>query len=74
MFLSLNIIVCAFDFSGGGNSEGQYVTLGWFEQDDVKVVVSFLRNLGYINKICFFLKNTSILLYSFMGKKYGGGC
>jgi pimeloyl-ACP methyl ester carboxylesterase len=29
----------SFDFSGCGNSEGQWVTLGWKERDDLRAVL-----------------------------------
>lgn len=25
----------SFDFSGAGRSEGEYISLGWYERDDV---------------------------------------
>ncbi|XP_057856452.2 uncharacterized protein LOC131065832 [Cryptomeria japonica] len=37
------ITVFTLDFSGSGLSEGEYVTLGWREKDDLKAVVRFLR-------------------------------
>lgn len=30
---------CSFDFSGSGLSQGDYVSLGYYEQDDVAAVV-----------------------------------
>ena len=30
-----NINLCVFDFSGCGNSEGEYISLGVKEQDDL---------------------------------------
>ena len=41
----------AFDFSGCGNSEGEWVTLGWKEQHDLKAVVTYLQALGTVSKI-----------------------
>ena len=32
-----------FDFAGTGKSEGNYITLGYNEEKDVKVVLSYLR-------------------------------
>ena len=31
-----------FDFSGCGSSEGQWVTLGWKEKDDLHAVLQYL--------------------------------
>ncbi|KMZ67579.1 hypothetical protein ZOSMA_262G00130 [Zostera marina] len=44
MLLPLNITLFTLDFSGSGLSDGDYVSLGWHEKDDLKTVVSFLRN------------------------------
>lgn len=35
--------ICVFDFSGCGNSEGEWVTLGLKERDDVKAVLMHLE-------------------------------
>ncbi|KAG9457439.1 hypothetical protein H6P81_001947 [Aristolochia fimbriata] len=37
------ITVFTLDFSGSGLSEGEHVTLGWNEKDDLKAVVNHLR-------------------------------
>lgn len=50
-FLLWEYNICSFDFSGAGFSEGDYVTLGFFEKDDIKAVVEFLRNELNIQKI-----------------------
>lgn len=42
-FLPLNIAVCCFDFSGSGMSGGEYVSLGFFERDDLASVIQNLR-------------------------------
>ncbi|XP_057961439.1 uncharacterized protein LOC131153260 isoform X2 [Malania oleifera] len=42
--LPSNITVFTLDFSGSGLSDGDYVSLGWHERDDLKVVVSYLRS------------------------------
>ena len=43
ILLPLNITVFTFDFSGCGMSEGEYISLGWYEKDDLKVVIDYLR-------------------------------
>ena len=43
--LSLGISVFAFDFAGSGKSDGDYVSLGYFEQEDLACVVKHLRSL-----------------------------
>ena len=49
--LTKNITVFAFDFSGCGRSEGDYISLGWHEQDDVESVVNFLRKSNKVSTI-----------------------
>ncbi|KAG0481203.1 hypothetical protein HPP92_012061 [Vanilla planifolia] len=44
ILLPSNISVFALDFSGSGLSDGEHVTLGWNEKDDLKVVVNYLRS------------------------------
>lgn len=34
-----------FDFAGCGLSEGEYISLGWHERDDLEIVVEYLRKL-----------------------------
>lgn len=43
ILLPSNITVFSLDFSGSGLSEGEYVTLGWNEKEDLKAVVAHLR-------------------------------
>ncbi|XP_031481666.1 uncharacterized protein LOC116251497 isoform X1 [Nymphaea colorata] len=43
ILLPSNITLFTLDFSGSGLSEGEYVSLGWHEKDDLKVAVSYLR-------------------------------
>ncbi|RWR76132.1 Abhydrolase_5 domain-containing protein [Cinnamomum micranthum f. kanehirae] len=51
ILLPSNITVFTLDFSGSGISGGDYVSLGWHEKDDLKVVVSFLRSNKQISCI-----------------------
>jgi pimeloyl-ACP methyl ester carboxylesterase len=46
-----NITVFSFDMAGSGLSEGEYISLGWYERDDVDCVVQYLRNSGKITCI-----------------------
>ena len=39
------------DFSGCGLSEGEYISLGWYERDDVDAVVEYLRNSNKVSTI-----------------------
>ena len=49
--LSLGATLLSFDFSGSGQSEGDYVSLGAFEKDDLKAVIEFLREEGQTSGI-----------------------
>ncbi|KAK3151667.1 hypothetical protein QOZ80_3AG0248940 [Eleusine coracana subsp. coracana] len=51
ILLPSNITVFTLDFSGSGLSEGQHVTLGWNEKEDLKAVVNHLRADGNISLI-----------------------
>jgi hypothetical protein len=41
--LPMNVCLFAFDFAGCGRSEGEYISLGWYEREDVEVVIDYLR-------------------------------
>lgn len=41
----------SFDFSGCGKSGGEYISLGWYERDDVEVIVDWLRNSDKVSTI-----------------------
>jgi pimeloyl-ACP methyl ester carboxylesterase len=40
-----------FDFAGCGKSEGEFISLGWHERDDVNVIVNYLRQERKVNTI-----------------------
>jgi alpha-beta hydrolase superfamily lysophospholipase len=41
--LPSNISLFCFDFAGCGLSEGEYISLGWFERDDLQQIVEYIR-------------------------------
>ena len=41
--LSANITVFAFDFTGSGRSDGEFITLGINESKDMESVIKYLR-------------------------------
>lgn len=45
------ITLFCFDFAGSGQSDGEYISLGWWERDDVKVIVDYLRKSGKVSTI-----------------------
>ncbi|KAK9060587.1 hypothetical protein SSX86_021293 [Deinandra increscens subsp. villosa] len=51
ILLPSNITVFTLDFSGSGLSGGDHVSLGWYEKDDLKSVVDYLRADGNVSLI-----------------------
>eukprot|EP00578_Thalassiosira_sp_NH16_P017785 CAMPEP_0181128154 /NCGR_PEP_ID=MMETSP1071-20121207/28595_1 /TAXON_ID=35127 /ORGANISM="Thalassiosira sp., Strain NH16" /LENGTH=860 /DNA_ID=CAMNT_0023213971 /DNA_START=103 /DNA_END=2685 /DNA_ORIENTATION=+ len=49
--LSLGVSVVAFDFCGSGRSEGDYVSLGYYEREDLGTVIHHLRASGDVGAI-----------------------
>ncbi|EFA83276.1 alpha/beta hydrolase fold-1 domain-containing protein [Heterostelium album PN500] len=49
--LPINITVVAFDFAGSGLSGGEYVSLGYYEKEDIGTIVKHLRETGKISTI-----------------------
>jgi hypothetical protein len=41
--LPINVCLFSFDFTACGRSEGHYISLGWFERDDVDCIIQYLR-------------------------------
>ncbi|CAD8206172.1 unnamed protein product [Paramecium pentaurelia] len=47
-----NIAVCGIDLSGSGHSEGVYISLGYYESQDVQSLIDYLRDhKPYITQI-----------------------
>lgn len=51
VLLPFNITVFCFDFSGSGLSDGEYLSLGFYERDDLAVVVNYLRESNRVTCI-----------------------
>ena len=43
--------VFSFDFAGCGLSEGDYISLGWHEKEDVACILEHLRSTGHVTSI-----------------------
>lgn len=41
----------SFDFAGCGLSEGEYISLGYYEKDDLETVINHLRESGKVSTI-----------------------
>jgi len=51
LILPMGVTMFAFDFAGCGMSEGDSITLGYLERDDLGAVVDFLRGTGEVSTI-----------------------
>lgn len=51
LLLPLKISLFCFDFSGCGMSQGAYISLGWFEREDLATCIEFLRSQGCVSRI-----------------------
>ena len=49
--LPMNITVFAFDPCGSGLSEGEYISLGYHEKNDVKTVLNYLKESNKVSTI-----------------------
>jgi pimeloyl-ACP methyl ester carboxylesterase len=49
--LASGACVFAFDFAGCGMSEGEYISLGWHEKDDLQAALTHLRGTGQVGAI-----------------------
>jgi len=49
--LSLGLAVFSFDFAGSGKSDGDYVSLGFFEREDLMCVIAHLRATNVVSTI-----------------------
>jgi pimeloyl-ACP methyl ester carboxylesterase len=49
--LSLGVAVFSFDFAGSGKSDGEYVSLGYFEREDLMCVIAHLRATNVVSTI-----------------------
>ena len=49
--LQRNITVFSFDFCGCGKSEGEYISLGYYEKKDVHCVIEYLLKSKKVSKI-----------------------
>lgn len=51
VLLALGVAVFAFDFAGSGKSDGDHVTLGYYEREDLLCVVAHLRATDVVSTI-----------------------
>ncbi len=51
LLLPMNVSLFAFDFAGCGRSEGEFISLGWYEREDVECIVDYLRRSNKVSTI-----------------------
>lgn len=61
-------MVLTFDFSGCGLSQGDYVSLGYYEKDDLSVIIKYIKEKNITTKIAIWgrsMGSVTALLYAF---------
>ena len=72
--LDAQFSVFAFDFTGSGRSDGAYVSLGWWEREDLKAVIAYLRTLNHVSSIALWVGVLALAVgshVSYAGKEHG---
>ena len=75
--LNKGIDLFVFDFPGCGKSEGEYISLGYYEKDDVKTIVDFVEKFPGVGKIGLWGRSmgaATALMYSHMDKRIKAQC
>ena len=70
--LRRNINLCVFDFQGSGMSEGDYISLGYHEKNQVKNIVDFLEKYPGVGDIGLWGRSmgaATSLIYSSMDRR-----
>ena len=49
--INLNINLFVYDFAGCGLSDGEYISLGFHEKNDLKIIINFLEKIPHVKKI-----------------------
>lgn len=65
--LKRGINLFVFDFAGCGLSEGEYISLGWHEKEDLKTIVDFVDKIPGVSKIGVWGK----IYLNFIGRSMG---
>ena len=50
--LKNDMTVLGVDLSGSGHSEGEYITLGWNEKEDVWDLIRYMKAKGTVSSVC----------------------
>lgn len=75
--LNKGIDLFVFDFPGSGKSEGEYISLGYHEKEDVRVIVDFVEKLPGVGNIGIWGRSmgaATALLYSYNDERIKAQC
>ena len=70
--LNKGIDLFVFDFPGCGKSEGEYISLGYYEKEDVSSIVDFVEKFPGVGKIGIWGRSmgaATALMYSYQDKR-----
>ena len=70
--LKNNINICTFDFEGSGQSDGEYISLGYHEKYQVKDIVDFVEKYPGVGEIGLWGRSmgaSTALIYASMDKR-----
>ena len=77
ILLNSNINLFVIDFPGCGLSEGEYISLGYHEKDDVKIIMDFISKLPGVGSIGIWGRSmgaATTLLYSYKDPRVKAIC
>ena len=77
ILLKHNINLFVMDFPGCGLSEGEYISLGYHEKDDVKILIDFIENIPGVSKIGLWGRSmgaATTLLYAYKDPRISAIC
>ena len=75
--LNKGIDLFVFDFPGCGKSEGEYISLGYYEKEDVNTIVDFVEKFPGVGKIGIWGRSmgaATALMYSYQDKRIKAQC
>ena len=75
--LNKGIDLFVFDFPGCGKSEGEYISLGYHEKEDVKIIVDYVEKLPGVGNIAIWGRSmgaATALLYSYSDERIKCQC
>ena len=75
--LNKGIDLFVFDFPGCGKSEGEYISLGYYEKEDVSSIVDFVEKFPGVGKIGIWGRSmgaATALMYSYKDKRIKAQC